>query len=210
RSFTTADLAAPDPVVITTPAREGANDVRIVEKNGGTVYWSAAAEYYDTGGAAERAGTRRLAVTRRYQLLTPVTVNGAIVYREEALSGPVRPGDVLTVRLTVAGSPDWRYLILEDPLPAGVESIQDTTAYPLERPADWWWGSRVEYRDSRTVFFQDRFDQGRYEYVYLVKVIAAGVFRAVPAQIAPMYVPGVTASSEPATVTVTLPQGGSR
>ncbi|MGE0042628.1 MAG: alpha-2-macroglobulin [Vicinamibacterales bacterium] len=210
RSFTTADLAAPDPVVITTPAREGANDVRIVEKNGGTVYWSAAAEYYDTGGAAERAGTRRLAVTRRYQRLTPVTVNGAIVYREEALSGPVRPGDVLTVRLTVAGSPDWRYLILEDPLPAGVESIQDTTAYPLERPADWWWGSRVEYRDSRTVFFQDRFDQGRYEYVYLVKVIAAGVFRAVPAQIAPMYVPGVTASSEPATVTVTLPQGGSR
>ena len=86
---------------------------------------------------------------------------------------------------TAAGSPEWRYLALEDPLPAGVEAIQDTTAYPLERPAadSWWSGSRVEYRDSRTVFFQETFESGRYEFAYLVKVIAPGQFRAVPAQI---------------------------
>jgi hypothetical protein len=48
-----------------------------------------------------------------------------------------------------------------------------------------------------TVFFQETFDRGRYEFAYLVKVIAPGQFRAVPAQISPMYVPGVHASSEP-------------
>jgi uncharacterized protein YfaS (alpha-2-macroglobulin family) len=116
---------------------------------------------------------------------------------------------VLTVRITAAGSNDWRYLVIEDPLPAGVEAIQDTTAYPLEKPArdQWWYGSRVEYRDNKTVFFQETFEGGRYDYTYLVKAISSGQFRAVPAQIMPMYVPGVAASSEPITVTVTVPEG---
>ena len=146
-----------------------------------------------------------------YAKLTPVQQNGRIVYREQPFDGTAQPGDVLTVRLTVAGSNDWRYLVIEDPLPAGVEAIQDTTAYPLERARqDWWWGSRVEYRDSKTVFFQQDFDRGRYEYLYFVKVTSAGEFRAVPAQIAPMYVPDAGASSEPATLKVTLPTGGAR
>ena len=168
-------------------------------------YWSAAAVYYDTADRRRaRSGSRQLAITRKYALLTPVTVKDRIVYRETPFTGTAKPGDVLTVRLTVAGSPEWRYLALEDPLPAGVEAIQDTTAYPLEReaPESWWCGSRVEYRDSRTVFFQETFERGRYEFAYLVKVIAPGQFRAVPAQISPMYVPGVHASSEPQAFTI--------
>jgi len=61
---------------------------------------------------------------------------------------------------------------------------------------------------SKTVFFQETFEQGRYEFAYLVKVIAPGQFRAVPAQISPMYVPGVHASSEPQAFTITAPGPG--
>ncbi len=212
RTFAASAMAAPDPLVVTVPASAGANQVRLVKRGAGTVYWSAAADYYDTSGAGAQSGSRHLALTRAYALLSPVTVKGRIVYREEPFTGTAKPGDVLTVRLTVAGSPEWRYLAIEDPLPAGVEAIQDTTAYPLEReaPDSWWFGSRVEYRDSRTVFFQETFDQGRYEYSYLVKVIAPGQFRAIPAQVSPMYVPGVHASSEPQTFVITAPGGGSR
>jgi hypothetical protein len=233
-SFSAAAMTAPDPIVISAPATAGANQVRIVKRDGGTVYWSASAVYYDTGSSDWRAGasapaearrregalapslartgSRELAVTRRYATLSPVTVDGRIVYRETPFTGTASPGDVLTVRLTVAGSPEWRYLALEDPLPAGVEAIQDTTAYPLEQPTAnaWWSGSRVEYRDAKTVFFQETFEQGRYEYSYLVKVIAPGQFRAVPAQVSPMYVPGVHASSEPQPFTIALPAGGGR
>ncbi len=211
-AFTAAALTAPDPIVISAPAIAGANQVRIVKRDGGTVYWSAAAVYYDTANADARSGSRLLAVTRKYAMLTPVTVRGRIVYRETPFSGTASPGDVLTVRLTVAGSPEWRYLALEDPLPAGVEAIQDTTAYPLEREAAnaWWYGSRVEYRDPRTVFFQETFERGRYEYSYMLKVIAPGQFRAIPAQISPMYVPGVHASSEPQAFTIAVPDGSSR
>lgn len=210
-AFTAASMTASDPIVISAPANAGANQVRLVKSNGGTVYWSAAAVYFDTATADARQGSRQLALTRKYALLTPVTVKDRIVYRETPFTGTANPGDVLTVRLTAAGSPEWRYLAIEDPLPAGVEPIQDTTAYPLEREAanNWWWGSRVEYRDSKTVFFQESFDQGRYEYSYLVKVIAPGQFRAVPAQISPMYVPNVHASSEPQAFTITVP-GGSK
>jgi alpha-2-macroglobulin len=206
-SFTAKDLTASDPIVIAAPAVAGANQVRLVKRDGGTVYWSAAAVYYDTATADARHGSRQLALTRKYALLAPVKVKDRIVYRETPFTGTAKPGDVISVRLTAAGSPEWRYLALEDPLPAGVESIQDTTAYPLERemPGNYWWyGSRVEYRDAKTVFFQEAFDQGRYEFAYLVKVIAPGQFRAVPAQISPMYVPGVHASSEPQGFTINV------
>ena len=211
-AFTAADMTASDPIVIAAPATAGANHVRLVKRppspsasaGQATLYWSAAAVYYDTASADARQGSRQLALTRTYALLTPVKVKDRIVYRESAFTGTAKPGDVLSVRLAAAGSAEWRYLALEDPLPAGVEAIADTTAYPLEReaPDSWWYGSRVEYRDSRTVFFQETFDRGRYEFAYLVKVIAPGQFRAIPAQISPMYVPGVHASSEPQTFTI--------
>jgi len=216
-SFTAAEMTASDPVVFTVPANVGDNQVRIAKRPpspaasagqaGGTVYWSAAAVYYDTAHTDARQGSRHLAITRKYALLTPVTVKGRIVYRETPFTGTAKPGDVLTVRITAAGSPEWRYLALEDPLPAGVEAIQDTSAYPLERdaPEVWWYGTRVEYRDSRTVFFQETFESGRYEFAYLVKVISPGQFRAVPAQISPMYVPNVHASSEPQAFTIAAP-----
>ena len=105
-----------------------------MKRDGGTVYWSAEAAYYDPSTAEGRSGSRQLAVSRKYAKLTSVTVRNRIVYREEPFTGTAAPGDVLTVRLTVAGSPEWRYLAIEDPLPAGVEAVQDTTAYPLEKP----------------------------------------------------------------------------
>jgi uncharacterized protein YfaS (alpha-2-macroglobulin family) len=55
------------------------------------------------------------------------------------------------------------------------------------------------------VFFQERFDAGRYEFTYLLKVIAPGEFRASPARISAMYVPEGSASSAAASFTVAPP-----
>jgi len=204
-TFSASDMVAADPMQFEVDAQTGANTVRLVTREGGSVYWSAAATFFDARAAEGRIGSRQLAVTRAYRRLVPVTVNSRIVYREQAFDGTAAPGDVLLVRLTVAGSTDWRYLSVEDPLPAGVESVRDQWAYPLERPDSvaWWWGSQVEYRDNRTVFFQQDFERGRYEYVYLVKVTTEGAFRMAPTQVSPMYLPQVSASSAPMTLTVT-------
>jgi uncharacterized protein YfaS (alpha-2-macroglobulin family) len=93
--------------------------------------------------------------------------------------------------------------VLDDPIAAGTEPVTDPQAYALERPERWWWANRREYRDSRVVFFQDRFDRGRYEYSYLLRVITPGRFRAMPARLAPMYVPDVSASSTAQDLVVT-------
>ncbi len=202
RTLTGTDLAAPDPIEFTASAVAGPNRVRVVTKGVGTIYWGAQAEYFDTAAAEERTGTRRLALERQYFTLAPVTVNNRVVYRESPFTGQVRPGDLLLVRLTAAGSTDWRYLMLEDPIPAGMEAIQQDGLYQLERRRTDWWGSQREYRDNRVVFFQQSFSQGRYEYTYLLKAVTPGVFRASPARISAMYVPEGTASSAAQTVTV--------
>ncbi len=134
-SFDAASLTAPDPVLVTTPAREGDNVVTLTKRGGGVLYWSAAAKYFDTRTPIERTGGRRLAIAREYFTLTSHTVKNRIVYRETPFSGTAAPGDVVLVRLTVAGADDWRYLLIEDPLPAGAETIADDSLYPLETAA---------------------------------------------------------------------------
>jgi uncharacterized protein YfaS (alpha-2-macroglobulin family) len=195
-------LTAPEPTVITVAAQPGSNTIRIATRGSGTVYWAAEAIYYDTASAQKRTGSQALALQREYFALAPVKVKDRIVYRETAFSGTARPGDLLLVRLTAAGATDWRYLMIEDPLPAGVEAIPNDTLYELERERRDSWFSTREFRDDRAVFFQQRFDRGRYEYTYLLKVVTPGVFRVSPARVSAMYVPDGMAASAATTVTI--------
>ena len=187
--LTGAALTAPDPIEFTVAARDGQNAVKVVTRGAGAVYWAAQAVYYDTAAAQERTGSRKLALERQYFTLTPVTVKDRIVYRETPFTGTANPGDILLVRLTTAGSADWRYLMIEDPLPAGVEPIQQERFYAMERQRQdmWYWGSQREFRDDRVVFFQQSFNRGRYEFQYLVKVVSPGTFRRTPARITARY-----------------------
>jgi uncharacterized protein YfaS (alpha-2-macroglobulin family) len=204
RSFDAAALTSPNPVIVEAPAVAGANAVRITKQGGGTLYYDAAVRYYDRPAANEHSGTRQLALTRAYSVLTPVRVDSRIVYRESPFTGTAQPGDLLLVRLTAAGSRDWRYLMLEDPIPAGTEAVTRENAYQLETPRTWFWGAQRELRDDRTVFFLENFSEGRYEFSYMLRVTTSGTFGAMPARIAPMYVADVSASSPAVTLTVTL------
>jgi len=206
-AFDSRSLTAPDPVILTAAGREGDNTVTVTA-SGGTVYWSASAQYFDTRTPIERTGGRKLAIARDYSRLSAADVGKKIVYRETPVSGTVTPGDVLLVHLAVAGAPDWNYLLIEDPLPAGAEPIADDSLYPLEKQRPRRWSDRRELRDNRVVFFLSGLSQGRVDLWYLLKIVTPGVFRAMPAQVAPMYVPGVSASTTVQTVTIAAPTGG--
>jgi alpha-2-macroglobulin len=208
-SFDQQSLTAPDPVQITVPAREGDNQVRVSTRGNGTAYWAATARYFDTRTPIVRTGDRKLAIARDYFTLAPVNkAKDKIVYRETPFPGTAHPGDVLLVHLAVAGATDWRYLLIEDMLPAGAETIADDGLYPLENRRPRPWGGRSEFRDDRAVFFQDRLPAGRVDFWYLLKVVTPGVFRAMPAQVTAMYVPGVSASTTVQVLSVTTPEGG--
>ncbi len=203
-SLTAEDWTRPFPALVSLPASAGANTVTITA-SGGTAYWTARARYYDTADGLERTGTRKLALSRKYFTLAPVRRAGRVVYDERPYTGTAAPGELLLVRLVVAGSTDWRYLMVEDPIPAGTEAVARPDLLELARPPSWTSGSHREYRDDRVAFFLDRMP-GRVEFAYLLRVTTPGQFRAMPAQVTPMYVPGVHASSATLSLDVASPQ----
>ncbi|MPY89677.1 MAG: hypothetical protein GEU99_17365 [Luteitalea sp.] len=207
-TFAPSDWTNPDPVVITAPAQTGANEVRIVKKGDGPLYWSATAHYYDTAEALSASGSRKLAISRQYFLLTPSSSEGRMVYRRAPFRGTTKPGDLLLVRLVVAGANDWRHLVVEDPLPAGAEAVANPERYTIEpvgndeRRYNWFAGYR-ELRDTHFAAFLDELRDGRQELTYLLRIVTPGEFRSMPARVAPMYQPGVFASTSATRVTVT-------
>jgi uncharacterized protein YfaS (alpha-2-macroglobulin family) len=114
----------------------------------------------------------------------------------------VHSGDVVAVRLSVNGS-EWRYLLVEDPIPAGAEFIERDDLYELRQKTDWWgfWFTRREFHDDHAAFFQTYFS-GHKEYVYLLKIVNPGKFRISPASVQPMYQPSVLATTDAATMEV--------
>ena len=111
-------------------------------------------------------------------------------------------GDILAVRITVTGS-DWKYLLMEDPIPAGAEFIENDQLYKIRNRPPWWqyYFARREFHDDRATFFQTYFT-GKHEYVYLLKIVNPGKFQVSPAMVQPMYQPTVMATSDAATVEV--------
>ncbi len=172
------------------------NTVQIVRHGEGRVYWSVRGRYYSTEKKDYQAGTMSLNLTRDYYKLQPVQKDGKVLYSLQPLSGDAQVGDVLAVHEAINGSP-MRYLLLEDPIPAGAEFITNEGSYPLEkRPGGWYdWFTRREFHDDHAAFFASDFS-GRQEVFYLIRIVNPGSFAISPAHVEPMYQPGVRASSD--------------
>jgi uncharacterized protein YfaS (alpha-2-macroglobulin family) len=116
----------------------------------------------------------------------------------QPLNGPATAGDTLAVRLTVTGA-EQKYLMIEDPIPAGTEFIARDAGYEIRGAPDAWQSffSRRELHDDRMAIFETYFPQGQQQFLYLLKVVNPGSFQVSPARVAPMYQPAIMATSEP-------------
>ena len=180
-----------------TKLQAGANRIRVAASGHGRLYYSARAEYNSTDEKLQKTGSASLNVLRDYFRLVPGKSGDKIVYDTEALNGPVASGDIIAVRLTVTGS-EWKYLLLEDPIPAGTEFIERDNIYELRNRPPWWtyYFTRRELHDDRLAMFQTWFPSGQHQYFYLLKVVNPGVFQVSPARVQPMYQTGVMATSD--------------
>jgi hypothetical protein len=205
RHFGPGEGFAP-PWRISVPSATIANSGQIaIRKNGnGLTYWSAETAWYSQDRRLYQQGKLALNVTRDFYLLSKKQdkPNDPITYDLVPLNGPVHIGDILAVRLALDGT-DWKYLLAEDPIPAGTEFLPETGLYKLNNKPDWWgdWFTREEFHDDRAGFFNTEFSR-RHEYVYLLKVVNAGKFAISPAQAGPMYQSDVLATTDPATLEV--------
>ena len=200
RRFTEADAFSPTSASFKIGADQlgDNNRVTIRKKGAGRLYWSLRGEYFSDEKKLFNSGSFNLTIAREYFKLSPVRENGRIYYKLDSLNQPVQIGDTLAVRLTVTGS-DWKYMMVEDPIPAGTEFVTRDDLYEIrEKPPWWnWYYTRREFHDDRAAFFQTYFNRGAQEYVYLLKVVNPGVFRVSPAKVEPMYQPQFFATSDP-------------
>jgi uncharacterized protein YfaS (alpha-2-macroglobulin family) len=145
----------------------------------------------------QKTGTTSLNLLRDYFRLTPAKNGERIVYDTVPLEGAVAAGDLIAVRLTVTGS-QWKYMMVEDPIPAGTEFVERDNLYELRNRPSWWgyFFTRRELHDDRMAIFQTYFPQGQQQYFYLLKVVNPGAFQVSPARAGPMYQTDVMATTE--------------
>ncbi len=205
RPFTAADGFNPvQPEVHLNAAQllPGRNEIRIHKAGFGRLYWSASGTYYSTEKHLIQNGKYALNITRDYYRMVADSSGSKITYNLQPLSGELHVGDVLAVRVTVGGN-EWRYLLVEDPIPAGAEVIERDDLYEFRQKPAWWeyWWTRREFHDDRAAFFQTYFTR-THEYVYLLKIVNPGKFQVSPAIAQPMYQPSLLATSDAATIEV--------
>jgi uncharacterized protein YfaS (alpha-2-macroglobulin family) len=205
RHFSPDDAFAA-PWQIKIPAAEAASGGQLtIRKSGnGITYWSAENTWYTADRKAFQQGQLALNITRDYYLLQKKQdkPTDPITYDLVPLKGPVHIGDIVAVKLALSGT-SWKYLLAEDPIPAGTEFLSDPGLYTLNNKPDWWadWFTRKEFHDDRAAFFNTDFGP-RTEYVYLLKVDNPGKFQISPAQAGPMYQSNVETTTDPAMLEV--------
>jgi len=205
RHFGTADgFALPWRIKVPVAQAGNGGQVTVRKSGNGITYWSTESAWYAADKKLFQQGKLALNMTRDYYVLQKrqPQPTGPITYDLVPLRGPVHIGDIVAVRLAVNGT-DWKYLLAEDPIPAGAEFLANNGLYTLNNKPDWWadWFTRKEFHDDRAGFFNTDFS-GRREYVYLLKVVNAGKFAISPAQAGPMYQSNVETTTEPATLEV--------
>jgi len=142
--------------------------------------------------------SEQLALKREYFLMDPKTfaesqkagtaggrtIDPKVLDKLPRIQGSVKSQDRVLVRLTVEAKDRLRYILLEDPLPAGAEVLDEANGG--------WWSSQT-VRDEKMVFFQDQLATGSTTFYYVMRPQIPGRFHVLPAVIEGMYSPEVRA-----------------
>ena len=115
----------------------------------------------------------------------------------------IQRGQLVRVRLTMVVPDALHYIVIDDPLPAGLEAVDasimtDTTVptkYTVqdynERGFGWWYFTHTELRDQKIVLSADYLPAGTYVYTYLARASTAGTFNVIPPTASEFYFPDV-------------------
>ena len=178
-------------------------EVRVVKHGRGMLYLATNVTHYTNDEQTQEQGVPQLKLHREYmRLVVADKPDGGIGWSVEPLTGDVRSGDIIVSRLTLEGERAF-YLMIEDPIPAGCEQVEEVSGINLNHDEKGWsdWYSEREFRDNRAVLFLEHFD-GKAQFQYAMRVQEPGRFHAAPARVERMYEPDVRANSATAGLTI--------
>ncbi len=181
--------------------QDEANRLTFEVNNGeGTLYYSAFLEASLPVDEVEPLDSG-IIVSRRYVDANGETIDAAQV------------GDIVEVRITVVTPEDRHYVMVEDPVPAGLEPINPdlmTSSQIGTRPElenldngwGWWWFSDTDFRDEKAVLYSTFLPAGTYEYRYTARATVPGTYRVIPTTAEEFYFPDVYGRGAGTTFTV--------
>ncbi len=182
------NMALPVRFVVTNLV-EGDNEVRLVKEGKERLHYALTLRYY--WGQEDLESARSLggpSLHREY--FDPATGEPRVEYRL---------GDLIGVRLTVRVPEEMWYVVVEDPLPAGVKAIEGSLqAEPTPKNP-----VHFEGREEKVALFIQRVEAGEHVYSYLVRAAVPGRFRAMPALVYPAYEPNLWGRSAGGSLEVT-------
>jgi uncharacterized protein YfaS (alpha-2-macroglobulin family) len=181
----------------------GSSEVRIVKHGRGVLYLATTMTHYTNDDQIGEQGVPQLKLHREYLRLKVVEKDdGSMGWQVEPLTGDIHSGDIIVSRLRLEGE-RGQYLMVEDPIPAGCEQVEEVSGIDLNHDDKDWsdWYSQREFRDNRTVLFLDGFG-GKAQFQYAMRVQVPGQFRVAPARVERMYEPDVRANSASAAMTI--------
>ncbi len=115
----------------------------------------------------------------------------------------IKRGELVKARLTVVVPAAVHYVVINDPLPAGMEaldaSLATNTAVPSsytmqdykDRGWGWWYFTHTELQDEKIVLSADYLPAGTYIYTYLTRASTVGTFKVIPPTASEFYFPNV-------------------
>ena len=206
KQITAADVTTAQAFLIERKGAQlaGSNQVRVVKSGKGALYLSTSLSYYTRDEEIQAQASPNLSLTREYLRLKVVESGDQARWEIQPLSGELRSGDLIVSRLHVKGS-RARYMMIEDPIPAGCEQVERISGLNLSyvegAGSDSWsdWYSSREFRDQKTALFMDYFD-GDATFQVALRVQVPGEFRVAPARAELMYQPTVQANTSGARV----------
>ncbi len=129
-----------------------------------------------------------VSVKREYVSLSrdPNTSSG---FKSKALSGKIKKGEAIGVRLTLESPTNLSYLMVEDPLPSGFEVMKDVSF-----DTDLSYSPEYTVQDEKIAFFITYFPKGKFIINYVLIPELAGTFYVMPTSAEEMYRPEVRGS----------------
>jgi alpha-2-macroglobulin len=198
RQMTPADVTAQAIVIERKGAQlGGSNQIRVVKSGPGTLYLATTLTYFTRGEEVQAQSAPGLKITREYLRLSVVEPEGGgpPQWKLLPLTGELRSGDLIVSKLRVEGA-NAEYLMIEDPIPAGCEQVEQVSGIDLDDSLGGFCGgyTQREFRDQKTAYFVGYFN-GVETHQYALRVQVPGDFRVAPARAELMYRPTVQANT---------------
>lgn len=185
----------------TADLHQGANEIALEATKSSKPWYALAVVTFDATQVGRPAvSPSGLRIRREYEVIQKGAYpSGRGGPPGRPLSGPVPPGSPVRVRLTVTALRDTRFVIVTDPLPAGLEPD-----YRGEDPDEEWheWYSALDVRDDRVAVFARNLTPGNHVIEYIVRAQRPGRYTAMPARVECMYAPETRAETAARTIEV--------